>query len=159
MRKIDVYIGEIETQIEFAKLSYAFFLKSYEDDAVLPSFMSIHHFLIHVSNIDKLLDVRSNNFRKEVFGDQLIQIDIRQFRRLRNHLEHFDERLDSWIKEYDDHTFFDMNFVTGTRGYPDKASLRALDGMNFKFQGENYDLESLYNSILELAIEINKLSG
>lgn len=111
--------------------------------------LSIHHFLIHISDIDKIIDVRSNQFRKDIIGENITSVDLRQFRRIRNHLEHFDERLDNWIKDYEGHAFFDMNFITGTKGFPQKAFLRALDGMVLKFQGEDYGLESVWKSKLE----------
>jgi hypothetical protein len=157
MDKIDVYIGELNTQIMFTKMSYQNFEESYSRNDVQRTFMNIHHFLIHVSNIDKILDVRHNRFRENIFGDNIPLTDLRQFRRLRNHLEHFDERLDKWIKEYNGYTFFDMNFIKGAKGFPRKAFLRALDGKIMKFYGEDYDLELLLKIILELEAELSKI--
>ena len=157
MKKIDIYLGELETQIKFAKVSYRNFEKSYSKNDIPKTFMNVHHFLIHISNIDKILDVRNNPFRKNILGDNTTQTDLRQFRRLRNHLEHFDERLDKWIKEYNGHTFFDMNFVKGTKGFPQKAFLRALDDKVMKFHGEDYDLDLLLKITLELEDELNKM--
>ena len=77
-------------------------------------------------------------------------VDLKPFRRLRNHLEHFDERLDRWVADYDGHAFFDMNVVTGARGFPKKAFLRALDGDTFKFHGEGYDMQELYAAVIEV---------
>jgi hypothetical protein len=77
-------------------------------------------------------------------------IELKHFRKLPNHLEHFDERLDRWVKEFDGHSFFDMNIMTGTKGFPDRAYLRSLDGEIFKFFGENYNMTELYNAVLEI---------
>jgi len=154
MKKIDIYIGEIESQIQFSLLSYKNFEKSYAEKNIQETFMHIHHFLIHISNIDKILDVRKNSFRENILGEKITRADLKPFRRIRNHLEHFDERLDKWIKEYDEHPFFDMNFIQGTKGFPKKAFLRALDEKIMKFQGEDYDLESLNKLLLEVESDI-----
>jgi hypothetical protein len=69
---------------------------------------------------------------------------------MRNHLEHFDERLDEWVKNYEGHAFFDMNLITGAKGFPEKAFLRALDGDIFKFYGESYDLNELYQQVIKM---------
>jgi hypothetical protein len=66
---------------------------------------------------------------------------------LRNHLEHFDERLDRWVTEYYGRPFFDRNLVEGTHSFPEEAFLRALDGNTFKFQGESYDLEVVIDEV------------
>jgi hypothetical protein len=43
-----------------------------------------------------------------------------------------------------------MNIMTGTKGFPDRAYLRSLDGEIFKFFGENYNMTELYNAVLEI---------
>lgn len=91
-------IGELKTQIEFAKLSFHNFRQAYDNTIIPNTFMYIHHFLIHISNIDKILDVRNNPFRKKILGEHIPKFNLKEFRRVRNHLEHFDERLDEWIK-------------------------------------------------------------
>jgi hypothetical protein len=68
---------------------------------------------------------------------------LKPFRRLRNHLEHFDECLDRWIQEFDGHAFFDMNIVTGTKGFPKRAFWRPTDGNFPRFRGEDYDHSEL----------------
>ena len=143
MEKVNVYLSEVKIQIGFAKESFRELKNSTLKPDIPSIFMHIHHFLIHVSNIDKILDVDNNNFRRVILGDALPSVNLKPFRKVRNHLEHFDERLDKWIKNYDGHAFFDMNLISGTKGFPERAFLRALDGMIFKFHGESYDLEKL----------------
>lgn len=41
---------------------------------------------------------------------------------MRNHLEHFDERKDDWIKNHEGNTFFDLNFISGTKDFPARSS-------------------------------------
>lgn len=95
-----VYIGEIRIQVEFAERSFAEYLNAMESSDVSSVFYHAHHFLIHATNIDKLIDVHPDSFRSKYLTPllSLVAINLKQFRRLRNHLEHFDERLDDWVK-------------------------------------------------------------
>jgi hypothetical protein len=77
-------------------------------------------------------------------------VDLKPLRRLRNHLEHFDERLDRWVRDFEGHAFFDMNIITGAKGFPEKAFLRALDGDTFKFHDESYNMNELYSAVVEI---------
>ena len=149
MDKAKIYLGEIHTQISFAKKSYDAYLVAKNKDDIPDMFLHIHHFVIHATNIDKLIDVSPLTFRGKILNGHLDMsgIDLKLFRKLRNHLEHFDERLDKWVKEFDGFPFFDMNLVTGAKGFPDRAFLRALDGNNFRFHGESYNLAELYEQI------------
>ena len=52
-----------------------------------------------------------------------------------------------WVTNYDGHAFFDMNIVTGTKGFPDKAFLRALEGDVFRLHGEDYPLRPLRDAV------------
>lgn len=99
----------------------------------------------------------SRAFATKVLGSRgpdghpdLSGVDFKPFRRLRNHLEHFDGRLDRWVRDFEGHAFFDMNIITGAKGFPEKAFLRALDGDTFKFHGESYNMNELYSSVVEI---------
>lgn len=152
MEKWQVYLQEAQTQVQFAKRSYAAFRGAEAGDAVVEVFFHLHHFVVHATNIDRILDTKPGTDRHNILSGHvdLSGIDLKPFRRLRNHLEHFDERLDRWVREYDGHALFDMNIVTGAKGFPEKAFLRALDGDTFKFHGENYNMTELYTAILEI---------
>jgi len=150
MDKANIYIGEIQTQIEFAKKAFDEYLETKKKEDLLSIFYHIHHFLIHVTNIDKLIDTSANSFRSSIINNRFFtdnHVDLKQFRKLRNHLEHFDKRLDMWVKNYDGAAFFDMNIITGAKGFPEKAFLRALDGDIFKFHGESYNLKNLIEEV------------
>ena len=152
MEKWQVYLQEAQTQIEFAKRSYANFRSAVASVVVVDLFFHLHHFVVHATNIDKILDTKPGTDRHSILSGHidLTGIDLKPFRQLRNHLEHFDERLDRWVREYDGHALFDMNIVTGAQGFPEKAFLRALDGDTFRFHGESYNMTELHNSILEI---------
>jgi hypothetical protein len=159
-----IYFQEALSQIDFARRAYKEFEQALNESDVLTVFYKLHHFVIHVANVDKLLDPKADSVRNQVINKYLDfkDVDLKLIRRLRNHLEHFDERLDSWIEKHQGDTFFDMNIVTGAKGLPDKA-LRTLDGSTFKFYGEDFPLPPIMeemeklHSILEKAI--NSITG
>ena len=160
MEKWQVYLQEANIQIEFAKRSYEAFRGAEASDAVVDVFFHLHHFVIHATNIDKILDTKPDTERHSTL---LVALPVRNrsqtIPRLRNHLEHFDERLDWWVREYDGHAFFDMNIITGARVFPPKAFLRALDGDTFKFHGEDYNITELYDSLLEIERRLTTASN
>lgn len=152
MEKWQVYVQEALTQIEFAKQCYLYYRRAKVRGDIPKIFLHIHHFVVHASNIDKLLDSKPGSDREAILTGHvdLNGVNLKPFRRLRNHLEHFDERLDMWVDGYDGYPFFDMNTVTGTRGFPKKAFLRALDGDTFKFHGEDYSLAKIYDEVIKI---------
>lgn len=149
MNEWRVYIREAKTQLGFAKRCFTEFERARTVGDVESVFFNLHHFFVHIANVDKLLDPKPGTKRASLLSGHvdLSGIDLKSFRKLRNHLEHFDERLDTWVADYNGHAFFDMNIVTGTKGFPNKAFLRALDGDVFKFHGEDYPLAPLHLSV------------
>jgi hypothetical protein len=152
MDKAKIYIREAVHQICYAKMCFAAYKQARQDDNIPLVFFHVHHFVVHAANVDKVLDPRDTNPRIQILREclDLTGIDLKALRRLRNHLEHFDERLDDWVTHYEGRPFFDMNLVDGTRGFPEKAFLRAMDGDVFKFYGESYDLAELFTQLLEI---------
>lgn len=159
MDKWEIYCREAKTQIEFAKKSWAAFKEAEKQTNLEEIFIHLQHFLSHAAIVDKILDPKIGSNREKILSGHInfSEIDLKAFRRLRNHLEHFDERLDKWISKYDGQSFFDMNLVTGTKGFPQKAFLRALDKHIYKFHGEDYDLDQLYNHLLKIEKELSPL--
>ncbi|MGE3979278.1 MAG: hypothetical protein AB7F94_17085 [Nitrospira sp.] len=159
MKKRQIYLQEAKTQAEFALRCYATFQEAERVSAVRDVFFHLHHFLVHASNIDRILDTKSGTDCHTILANHvdLSGIDLKPFRRLRNHLEHFDERLDQWVREFDGHAFFDMNIMTGAKGFPKKAFLLALDGETFKFMGEDYNMTDLYHTVLEINRRLTKV--
>ncbi len=152
MNRSEVYRKEVKIQIEFAKRAYQELLRARDGNDTAGVFYHGHHFLIHAINIGKIIHVKPDSFRSSYVKDLVknSKADLKWFRSLRNHLEHFDERLDIWIKDHEGSAFFDMNIITNAKGFPKKAFLRALDGDEFRFYGEAYNLA-------ELLLEIEKV--
>ena len=152
MEKWRIHVQEAMTQVHFAKRSYAAFREAESRKAVVDIFFHLHHFVGHATSVERILDAQPGIVRRAILAGHidLSGVEFTPFRRLRNHLEHFDERVDRWIAENDGHTFFDMNVVTGTIRFLNKAFLRALDGEVFKFHGEDYDMQQLHTLVLEI---------
>lgn len=152
MDKWQIYIQEARTQLDFAKRSWFAFIDAESRSELVEMFLHLQHFLSHAAMVDTILDPKAGSTRGAILSTHLnlSGLDLKPFRRLRNHLEHFDERLDNWVAEYDGHPFFDMNLITGSKGFPTKAFLRALDAHTFKFHGEDYDLDLLYETIVAI---------
>jgi len=150
MSKWKFYAREAYRQIEFAEYSWSAFIDAEKHHRTEEIFLHLQHFLNHAAMVDKLLDPKDGSERSQILNGHidLSGVDLKLFRRLRNHLEHFDERLDKWVDNYDGHPFFDMNLVSGTKSFPEKAFLRALDSHIYKFHGESYDLKQLHKALL-----------
>ena len=158
MEKWQFYTQEAQSQLAFAKKAWVSFQEAESRSAIPDIFFHLHHFLSHAAMVDKILDPKPGTERYLTLSGKinLSGLDLKSFRKLRNHLEHFDERLEKWVSEYDGYPFFDMNLVTGTKGFPKQAFLRALDAHTFKFHGEDYDLDSLHQTLLQLETILNQ---
>ena len=160
MNKLRIYVNEIEGQIKYAKRCFLDFEVSLEKNDIHSVFFHLHHFTVHVANVDKLLSSKPNSNRARIYGNHinLNEINFKPFRKLRDLLEHFDERLDRWVEKCDGHVFFDNNIITGGKGFPDKGFLRALDGYTYKFNSENFELKPLIQTLNSLENILNSIA-
>lgn len=160
---LNLYLKEMHIQLQYAKKCYKDYLIAKDCEKVEEVFYHIHHFVIHTSNVDKLLDKLmpkvSTSF-KEIVSNllkssvDLTDVDLKSFRPLRNHLEHFEERLDAWFYLYEGGPFLDMNLANSkTKGLPEERCLRLIrtDENIFIVLGERFDLTYLYTQVRLLA--------
>ena len=161
MDKKHFYFREAICQLEYAKRSYFEYEQAKLADDTSSIFYYLHHFIVHVVNVDKLFNIKVGTTREAILKDtiSLFGLDLKPIRKLRNHLEHFDERLDTWIQNHDGSAFFDNNIVTGTKGFPEKVFLRALDGDVYKFYGESFALVPIFDAIDKLHCQLIKLEN
>ncbi len=157
MRKIDFYIQETISQCNYAIFSYNEYKKSLKNSDVKMIFLHLHHFILHSTNLDKLIFPYNNNFRDDIIqnAQQGIGEKIKTIRKLRNHLEHFDERLDKYVKNYNGQAYFDCNLITGAKGFPINDCLRALDGNYYIFYGEKFNIEEIYIELCNILKTLN----
>jgi len=144
-------------------------------------FRSIHSFLTHASNISKLLWTSLPHKKKgetqEQYKNRCNQIkkgnrsrELRETlnlpddehalksRKLRDHLEHFDERLDEWEKSSSNRNY--VQDLIGPRGsisgIQDTDMMRWFDPTtnDFLFRGESYNLQVLATAIKSLLTNV-----
>jgi hypothetical protein len=66
MDKSDIYLQEVDIQIEFAEKCFDNYkIAKYHKD-IPEIFFHIHHFVIHVANIGKLLDLKPSSPRTAI---------------------------------------------------------------------------------------------
>lgn len=193
------YVRELEVQSQLAIYSFSSIgstLKqlrapgiSWEDWEQLFRlvFREVHSFLTHVSNVSKLFwpEISSSVPKDEMKrarrqrtidrGEHLrtlfhITLDSPLANRaLRNHLEHFDERLDDFLHEAyskgrssvitgDMH--IGEHIVTADNLDP-KFILRHLDDVNAKliFRGEEYELKKLADAVHQVLVASKELNS
>jgi hypothetical protein len=78
-------------------------------------------------------------------------------RRLRNHLEHYDERLDDWVESSPRRVYVDMSMgpkeAVTAGGIQDSEVMRLFDPKTwiFAFRGEEFNLQSFFVAISDVA--------
>lgn len=153
---IKIYIDQIKDQIIEAEKAYVLILTNTANHDEL--FSAIHHFIIHVSNVVKLLQPNAkddNDFRKyRAISIRRAYPAIPEIKPkdigIRNDFEHFDERIDSWVINSKKHNYFDKSIgntspIQAVSGIDVKDSFRWFDSktMTLFFCGKKYDLKSL----------------
>ena len=157
---LKIYKDQILDQIKSAELSYAQI--SNPDIDIDSLFLDIHHFIIHVSNVVKLIqpkisgDLDFKNYRTKQLrhkNPNLPDIDPR-LTRVRDDFEHYDERIDSWIINSKRHNYADKNLGSvspsgAIKGLDPKDSFRWYNPQTkiLYFCSNEYPLEELYSYI------------
>ena len=98
---VEMSIREIYTQAHFAGIAYSHLnLKAVTGTDLV--FSSIHSFLSHCAMISKMLKATDNENPPHSIGSVLgiSQDSLIHSRVFRNHLEHYDERLQNWIQRF-----------------------------------------------------------
>jgi hypothetical protein len=141
-------------------------------------FRGLHSFIVHAGIISKLLwppkpfkkETETNRRQKDRWKRRKsIAAELRRVleignnhplrsRRLRDHLEHFDDRLYEW-NENNKTIFVQDNIgpIDFIAGVPNDVVMRQYDPMtrNFIFQGEGYNIQRLAEAVSDL-LEITK---
>lgn len=153
----NVFLGEIEWQSAVALAAMASLRESLPKSGVPDgqrAFFYVQAFLVAAANVSKLLWPNGNKTR----GDELRQLlkvgddSPLASRTLRNHFEHFDERIERWVKQSKRHNFIDRNIFSGGRGIVGGETidiLRNLDSatLTITFWGEAYDLPQVEEAL------------
>lgn len=143
-------------------------------------FRTIHSFLTHLSNISRLIWPPVLSSGKKCFCDKprangltcsvcvatvrsaqiLAALDIQddehviKNRTLRDHLEHFDERIDNWMQT-SEHKNYIQDYIGpkgGIAGFDERDMMRQYDPASgeFTFRGEIFSLVSLFAGLKDI---------
>ncbi len=150
---IKIYRDQILDQIESAESAYEAITNSNVDINLL--FVSIHHFIIHVSNVVKLIqpkisgDMDFKNYRARNLRNKFPKLpDIDPaLVHIRNDFEHYDERIDSWVINSKQHNYADKNVgnINAIIGLNPKDNFRWYNPVSktLYFCGREYPIEEL----------------
>lgn len=157
---IRIYADQIKDQITETEKAYSLISSSPTDHASV--FSAIHHFIVHVSNVVKLLQPNikdDNDFRKyrslsiKKAYPNIPELNPKDIG-VRNDFEHFDERIDYWVINSTRHNYMDKSIGNispnqAVSGLDSKDSFRWFDfqTMTLYFCGKSYDLKSLFEYI------------
>jgi len=152
---VELSVIEISMQARFADIAFGHIDPKARAGVDLV-FSSIHSFLSHCTMISKMLKGRDRAGAFQTIGQALgipLTSVIHQ-RAMRNHLEHYDERLQAWIQKFGPEVNIGINNI-GPRS--------AIQGLNmifvshydpattiFTFVNEDYDLSMLHSEAMEI---------
>ncbi|KPJ55130.1 hypothetical protein AMJ47_01260 [Parcubacteria bacterium DG_72] len=155
---IKIYVAQIKDQINEAENSFSLMLANKQNHDIL--FSAIHHFIIHVSNIMKIIQPkedddfkkhRATSIRKKY--PKLPTVNPKDIH-VRNDFEHFDERIDYWVVNSKNHNYMDKSIgnispSVAIKGLDPKDNFRWFDNQNMilHFCGESHDLNGLFQYI------------
>lgn len=121
-------------------------------------FQSLHAFLAAGANISKLLDGERETRERLRAEVGATEDALERMKKLRNHFEHYDERLEAWAKRDPDPNFADMNLTAPFGGISGLDASRSVL-RNFEpatwvatFGDEEFDLKPALGAIEEIAV-------
>ena len=163
---LEKYEQEVRRQARYAQMAWADLqnaVASKDDERVC---YSVQSFLVAAANISKLFWPPANKPDSKQRGEALRSrfamnaMHILEDRKLRNHFEHFDERLDDW-RNLAPPYFIDSNVypanqpyarITHVQGQAVKETRALHPDCSIRFHGEKYDLEAVMEAINNLRI-------
>lgn len=177
----DIYTMEILLQCQYALNAVRQINANYNNTRFSANevFRGIHSFLTHTSNISKLLwpgrplprkGETSQNYKSRCRATEQRGRVLRKTlglpndnhvlknRELRNHLEHYDERLDEWVaREHRDVLYDYIGPLDRVSSIAEADKLRQFDIQTgvFAFGGDIYNLKALASAVAELASTVS----
>jgi len=153
-----IFLSEIEWQSAVALESMSRLRESLPNPPATANqqlaFFFVQAFLVAAGNVSKLL-------WNEHWGEELRRmLNVKDDspiadRTLRNHFEHFDERIERWAAKSTNHIFIDRSIFSGARGFTGVQRMDGLRNLNsstltISFWGEEYDLAKVENALKEV---------
>jgi hypothetical protein len=153
-----IFLCEVREQCAFALLAFRNINATRGTEDARQFWFSVQPLLVAVANVSKILwpDSTADETRGPYLRRLLSVADdsaVRD-RKLRNHFEHFDERLDRWVTARATENFVSLNFGVPTMfaGVAPADDLRNFDLANYAvtFYGEPYCLQPIRNELARI---------
>ena len=161
---LKIFLSELERQCNFARIAFEQINAGLKMKNIEFVWYSIQNVLIAVANISKILwpsskryEERGKKIREILNIDDNFLIKSRKFR---NHFEHFDERIEDWVRKSKNHNFVDSNIgpINMIQGFDQKDIFRNFDPVKWEliFHGESFDLVEAKKEVEILYRKIQK---
>ena len=159
----EIYLDEIHLQCVYALRAFKDFNVALQRGDTEERYRAAHSYLTHVSNVSRLLWPPEKSEKVKHRGAELRSIlglpdeHILKDRKLRNHLEHYDTRLDAWADSSPHRIYVDRNIgpkgIIGGDAIQDSDIMRHIDPgtLKFIFRGEEFELQPIATAIEQLA--------
>ena len=149
-----IFSDEIKRQCEFSFIALKQMECGLQNKDVNLIWYSIQNFLVAIANISKILwpipkyKGRGEELRKKL---KISENSLIKSRKFRNHFEHFDERLEKWLKTTKHYNYVDSNIgdIKLIKGIDVEDIHRNFNPntMELIFRGEKYDLQAVKKEV------------
>lgn len=160
--ELRIFQSEVKKQCEFALTSIAYINDSLsnleKDNAGNQLWLFVQNFLVSTANVSKLLwgSKKQVSESRKPLRDSLgvEENSLIKSRELRNHFEHFDERIESWAtsskrKNFVDSNIGPSNFIVGV-DLEDFLRNFDTDAMAVTFKGDTFELQPIVDELVDL---------
>lgn len=156
-----MYLHEIKSQCTFAKMSYSLIDGKLNDSDEF--WFGIQSYLAAVGNLSKLLFGFSRDNPRAITLRSKLDISdssLLKSRDLRNHFEHYDERLDRWIASTEDGNYIDR--AIGQKelfNFGSTIIQRMFDPKTYilSYQDEEYNLAAVHKEVMTLSAKADQV--
>ena len=161
-----IYVSEVSRQCRYALACFEAMKSAYKEDRVDDVFRNLDGLVGHAARLSLLFwptqgDQDRGEYLRDLFG--IKEDNVLANRGLRNDLQHFDERLDTWIKSTGGRRFIDSNISRpGDIDIDGEQPLRNFYWKEcaYTFRSETYSIYPIALSIAEILREAEaKLSS
>lgn len=165
-RLLTIYLLEVSKQCKFCTLAAANIdsaLKNLSDrEASTWLWYNVQNLLISAANISKILwgNKKTEELRKDLRDLLKIKDDSPlRSRDLRNHFEHFDDRISTWYQTSKNKNYIDTNIGPSNfiGGFDESDFMRNYntDENSVNFKGEKYYIQPLIEEVINIAKTAN----
>jgi hypothetical protein len=153
-----VFQGQIQLQCQAILVASHDFNSAMTTGDTRRAWIAIQNILTAAANISKALWGQGGKFAKEreSLRDSLQVDDTSPLRNvaMRNHFEHYDERLDRWWDKSEAHNYFDMSMMSAgaVQGFADIDMFRVFDPetADIVFWGERFNVNEIVQEAARL---------